>query len=158
MRAIAVAAIVLISGSLSPVRGQAPDAAQALRSRVEAFQTAWNAYDASAVAAFFADEADQIMEAGPTIRGHQAIQQWWRDRFASIERGRKIALGVSSIRLITADVALVNTTAKGTGGRNAQGQEVPPENDRGTWVLIRQGGQWLITALRVQPAEEGAAR
>ncbi len=158
MRPIALLAAVLITSSLNAAQAQTPDVSQALRARVEAFEAAWNAHDASAVVALFSEDADQIMGAGPTTRGRQALQQWWRDRFANMAQGRRIALSVSSLRLIAPDVALINTAAESTGGRNAQGQDLPPSNDRGTWVLLRSGGQWLITALRVQPAEQTPTR
>lgn len=151
MGVMVVATIVVLTSSPNVVPAQTPDPSQALRSRVQAFQTAWNSHDAAAVAAFFTDDADQIMGDGPTTRGLPALQQWWRDRFASMEPGRRITLTVSSLRLLSPGVAVIDTVAV-SGGRNAQGQELSTSNDRGTWVVVQRGGQWLMTALRVYPA------
>src|SRR5712692_2470642 len=100
MRIASVVALVIVTASPNVARAQAQDPSQALRARVQLFQTAWNAHDAGAVAAFFADDADQVMGDGPTTVGRQALEQWWRARFASMEPGRRITLTVSSLRLI----------------------------------------------------------
>jgi len=44
----------------------------------------------AAVVVFYTDDADQVMDDGPTTVGRQALQQWWKSRFASMEPGRKI--------------------------------------------------------------------
>jgi hypothetical protein len=85
------------------------------------------------------------------------LQRWWRDRFASMEPGRRITLTVSSLRPLSPDVAVIDTLAV-SGGRNAQGQELSTSNDRGTWVIVHRGGHWLIAALRVYPAAQVAPR
>src|SRR5436305_561058 len=80
-----------------------------------AFQTAWNAHDAVAVSALFTPDADQLMGDGPVTQGKNAVQQWWRDRFAAMPKGTSIVLTVRSVRVITPDVALLNVLAKVTG-------------------------------------------
>jgi uncharacterized protein (TIGR02246 family) len=152
----AIAVVVLMT---SPCVGysqvQAPD--RALRDMVESFQTAWNAHDAAGVVAMYADDADQVMDDGPTTVGRQALQQWWAARFAAMEPGRRITLSVSAVRLVTPDVAVINVVAT-AGGRDAQGQALSSSPDRGTWVVVRRGGRWLIAALRVYSAEHPPAR
>lgn len=152
MGVLVVATIVVLTSSPNVLRAQTSDPSQALRNRVQAFQTAWNAHDAAAVAAFFTDDADQIMGDGPTTRGLPALRQWWRDRFASMEPERRITLTVSSLRALSPGVAVIDVVAV-IRGRNAQGQELSTSNDRGTWVVVQTGGQWLIAALRVNPTQ-----
>src|SRR5713101_5475576 len=106
----ALAVVVLMaSPCVAHPQAQAPD--QALRGMVESFQTAWNAHDAAAVVAMYTDDADQVMADGPTTVGRQALQQWWAARFASMEPGRRISLSLSAVRLVTPEVAVINTVA-----------------------------------------------
>jgi uncharacterized protein (TIGR02246 family) len=148
--------IVVMPSSFNSVPIQNPSP-PALRTLVQTFQTVWDAHDAGRLAELFSDDADQIMGDGPTTAGRQAIRQWWQARFASMERGRKITLTVSSARLISPDVGVINTVAV-TGGRDSQGQSLPSDTDRGTWVVVNKAGQWLIAALRVYPAERASRR
>src|SRR5438477_11548373 len=99
MRIFAVLVLVFVVGS-SHAGAQAPPLSQSLKERVAAFQAAWNAHDAAAVSAFFAPDADQIMEDGPTTQGRAALQQWWRDRFATMPKGTSISLSVRAVRAV----------------------------------------------------------
>jgi len=125
----------------------------ALRERVEAYRKAWNRHDASAVAAFFTEDADFVMGNQPLKRGRQGIRDWWRDYFARQEPERGLTLVLNAVRFVAADVAVINV-ATTTGGRDGLGQELPARRFRGTWVLARQGGTWLISAMLGLPAEE----
>ena len=151
-----VAAVMLVSLSGVAVRAQPADVSSALRNRVEAFQAAWNSHDAAGVAAFFTDDADQIMGDGATTSG-PALRQWWQQGFATMEPTRKITITVSSLRLLGPDVGLINTVGT-SGGRDAQNKELVTSKDRGTWVVVRKQGQWLLAALRVYPAERVSPR
>ncbi len=157
MRIAPAFAVVVLMASPSVAYSQAQTPDQALRGTVESFQTAWNAHDAAAVVALFIDDADQVMGDGPMTIGRQALQQWWGARFAGMEAGRRITLTVSAVRLVTPQVAVINTVAT-SGGRDAQGHALPSDTDRGTWVVVQKSGRWLMAALRVYPAEHAAAR
>jgi len=157
LRIAPVLALAVVTGLANPVYPQSQEPSQPLRTIVQSFQTAWNAHDAGAVVAFYTDDADQVMNDGPTTVGRQALQQWWRSRFASMEPGRKIALTIAAVRLITPEAAIINVIAT-SGGHNAQGQALPASADRGTWVVVKKSGRWLMAALRVGPAEHAPAR
>ena len=64
-----------------------------------------------------------------------------------------LSIMVNSVRIITSDVALVNVTTT-TGGQDRQGEKLLKRKARGTWVLHRQKGSWLIIAMRGMPTEE----
>ncbi len=125
----------------------------ALHKRVEAYQSAWNTHDPAAVAAFFSADADFVMGAWPPARGRLAIQKQWRSYFAHQEPGRRLTLKVDPVRFVTADIAVLNV-ATTTGGRDRTGQELPARKFRGTWVLCRRNGSWLISAMLGLPTEE----
>ena len=150
-----LALVTLSSFAVAPVRmltAQTLAASDALRARVETYETRWNTHDAAAVAAFFTDDADMIAGNLPIVQGRQAIQDWWGKYFAAIEPERVGTFEVASLRLITPDVALINIFSE-TGGSDAEGRELPTRLARGTWVLVHETDGWFIAALRAQPAE-----
>lgn len=152
MRARIAASVILGAFPCLAAAQTAGDSA-AVRSRVEAYRSAWNTHDASAVAAFFAEDADMVMGNRPAARGRQAIRDWWRDYFSRQEPERRLTLDVSSLRLIAPDVAVL-TVATTTGGHDAGGRGLLARRFRGTWLLRRQRGKWLISAMRGLPREE----
>jgi uncharacterized protein (TIGR02246 family) len=125
----------------------------AVYEQIETYQSAWNTHDATALAVFFKEDADFIMGNQPLIRGREGIQNWWRNYFNRQEPERRLSIMVNSVRIITSDVALVNVTTT-TGGQDMQGEKILKRKARGTWVLHRQKGGWLIIAMRGMPTEK----
>jgi uncharacterized protein (TIGR02246 family) len=151
--AVAVAAAIVASPLIVDVaQAEKPDVSSDLRVRVEAYEQMWNTHRASAVAAFFTEDADMIFGNGPRITGREAIQEWWDAYFARIDATRKGTFAIDSVRMIMPEVALINV-ASTTGGRGPAGEELPTRLARGTWVLVRHSGEWWISALRGLPAE-----
>ncbi len=147
-----ILAVILVTTSPDVVRPQAQAPPEALRNMVRAYQTAWNAHDATAVVAFYASDADEVLADGPATIGREALQRSYTARFASMEPGRKISLTVTAIRMVTPSVAVINTVAT-TGGRTPGGQALSASTDRGTWILVQKDGRWLMAGLRVYAAE-----
>jgi uncharacterized protein (TIGR02246 family) len=145
---------ICAAGGLVPGATRAQTAADsvALRARIDAYRTAWNTHDASAVSAFFSDSADLVMGNQPEAVGRQAIQDSWREYFSNQEPERHLTLDVQSMRFVTADVAVVNV-ATTTGGRDQEGRALRSRTFRGAWVVHRQSGEWLISAMRGEPTE-----
>lgn len=135
-----VAALVLVAGPASP-QNQAADEA-AIRDRVAAMETALNAGDYAGVAALYAPDGDVMIVDGPIVSGRAAIQADAEADWGAAPE-RRIALTVTSLRFLGPDVAIVNTRAELNEGA---------WEDRGTWVMVRRGGEWLLAALRVLPA------
>lgn len=144
--------IVLAPASTEVVRAQTHDVPGEVRARVEAYEEVWNTHEASAVAAFFTEDADMVFGNGPRIAGRNAIQDWWDGYFAKIDEARKGTFAIDSLRAITPEVVLINVDST-TAGRGSTGQELPTRLARGTWVVVRHAGQWWISALRGLPAE-----
>ena len=142
---LGVSFAVLIGGC----RGGGPQDEGAIRKQIEQYQEAWNNHDATALAAHFDLDGDQILPGRPIVSGRADLEKRWREHFSGMAQGRRITLTVDSIRFLKPDVAIINTSAEFTGGRDPEGREIPPGQDRGTWVIIKKGDQWLLTALRV---------
>ena len=123
---------------------------------VEAYQQTINTHDPVALAAFFTDDADLMMFNLPGVHGRQAIENWWRDvwqsKFNKQEPGRKGKITLNSVRFIDDDVALANIETR-TGGKDSMGVKLHTRKARGTWLLHRQNGNWLISSILGMPTE-----
>ena len=147
-----VATSIVVAALPGAATAQTTAETAALRQRVEAHQSAWNTHDPTALAAFFSEDADLVLGNLPAVRGRGAIEAWWRSYFESQEPERRITFDVTSARLLTPGVALVDVaTITGGAGRS---EGLPVRKARGTWLLRRDGGEWLISAMRGLPTEE----
>lgn len=150
--AVVVAGITPL-GSSGMASAQVTEDSTAVRALVEAYRTTWDGHDASHLAAFFTPDADMIMGTDPIALGRNAIESWWQDYFARQEPQRRVAIEVQTLRLIAADVAVLNVTTT-TQGRGAEGGELRSRDARGTWVVVRENGRWTIAAMRGMPTEQ----
>lgn len=129
--------------ALLPAQGSlTPDAA--IRSQTAAYAAAINKRDAAAVAALFSPDGDLTVMDGPRSAGRAAISEATKKELAAWPATRKIGLMVTTVRTLTPDIAIVESTATFTEG--------PVQTNRGTSVMVRKDGKWLIAALRVYPA------
>lgn len=149
-------AIAFAIGSLLACTARVPattqDVAGGVRAWVDAYEKAWNTHEASAVAAFFSEDADFIVGNGPRIVGREAVEEWWRTYFAGIDEARKGTFGIASLRAITPEVVLVNINST-TAGHDPSHEELARRLARGTWVVAQHNGKWQISAFRALPAE-----
>ena len=150
---IATITVITVLPAVATAQVETEHEETALRERVEAYRRAWNTHDPGAIAAFFTENADFVMGNQPLRRGRREIQDWWRDYFARQEPERHLTLVVNSVRFVATHVAVINV-ATTTGGRDRLDQELPARSFRGTWVLGRERGNWLISAMLGLPAEE----
>jgi uncharacterized protein (TIGR02246 family) len=115
----------------------------AVRGRLAESVAAWDAQDADAFAALYADDASVIISSGANLRGREQIQQYMAAGFAGPLAGTRGYENPQSIRVL-GDVALVTSES----GFSLPGEaSVPAERvRRSTWVLSRHGEQWLVEA------------
>lgn len=152
--AVAVLAVGILGGApAGRVGAQASVLADELGERVDQYIDAWDTHDAAALAEFFTADADMIMGTGPIADGRAVIERSWREYFAVQEPERTLSIEILSSRAITAAVAVLNVRTT-TGGRTTQGLELNARRARGTWVLVRQDGAWLVSAMRGMPTEQ----
>ena len=118
----------------------------AIRDRIKAHNTAARAGDVAAMAKGFTPDGDI------------AIRENARYVVSERARGPRPAntgspsvtatMDVQSIRYVTPDVAIaesINVLSNDSASKY-----------RGTWVLVRQKGEWLVSAFRVLPPERSA--
>lgn len=150
-------AVACAIGSLhactAPDPATTEDVADGVRAWVVAYEKSWNTHEASAVAAFFSEDADFIVGNGPRIVGRDAVEEWWRSYFSGIDDARKGTFAIASLRAITPEVVVININSS-TAGHGHSGEELPTRLARGTWVVAQQNGEWQISAFRGLPAED----
>jgi uncharacterized protein (TIGR02246 family) len=119
------------------------DDEKAITSLLEAFTKAFNAGDATAVAATYTETAIVVDEQGERTEGRDAIRDQYAGSFAD-HPGNTIAVEVDSRRFLSPETALEEgratiTPAEGLGA---------PEITRFTAVYVKLDGHWLQSAVR----------
>ncbi|MGA9191310.1 MAG: SgcJ/EcaC family oxidoreductase [Anaerolineales bacterium] len=127
------------------------DPREELLSLLKAYEDAWNTHEAGSVAAFFSLDADMVIGNHPKATGRNAIEASWAAYFSKIDEARKAEFELESSRMVTPEVAIIDVSST-TSGAAHSGDELPTRLARGTWVLVRDRGQWRIIALRALPA------
>ena len=135
-RAIAAIGLVvtIMSGCTQNDSGEAK-----IRTIASAYQAAYNKHDTSAYGALWASDADAIILDNQHAVGRDAILRAQKAFWASSPSTR-MSLTVNTVRFVSPDVAITDFTRDGD------------VQDRGTWILFRRDGNWVIGALRVMPA------
>ena len=119
------------------------DDEKAIAGLVAAFTKAFNAGDAAAAAATFAEDALVVDEHGERTEGRAAIRAQLAASFAD-NPGSTIAIKVDSLRFLGPDTAL----EEGRTTITPAGAGESPEITHFTVVYIKKNGQWLQSAVR----------
>ena len=142
-RILVMLCLACIASTVAAQGGRADDAA--IRAYVASYASAINKRDAAAVAALFATDGDIVALDEPPAAGREAVRKSTVTQLASWAATRRITLTVRSIRYLAADVAIAEVAA--------QFNEGSVREDRGTNVLVKRNGVWLLAALRILPAQ-----
>jgi uncharacterized protein (TIGR02246 family) len=132
----------------APATRQADDA-KAITALVASFTKAFNAGDAAAAAATFAEDALAVDEQGERTEGRAAIRDRLAASFAN-NPGSTISITEDSLRFLGPDTALEEGRTVVTSA--AAGEA--PETTRFTVVYVKRGGRWLQSAVRDEVAHE----
>jgi len=116
----------------------------AIRAGVAASEAAINGRDFAALAAQFVPDGDAIVVSSPKSTGPEAIRRTFETGWADAPADRQISITVDSIRFLTADIAVVDMSARFSAGE--------PTQDRATSIVVRRDGAWRTATLRVLPA------
>jgi uncharacterized protein (TIGR02246 family) len=109
--------------------------------RAQAFLAAFDRGDAKALAEFWTPEGEYVDQAGRHFKGRAAIRNLYEKVFAG-KKGAKLAITVTSARLVTPEVALEEGLTEVTppdGG--------PPSAARFSAVLVKKDGQWYFESV-----------
>ena len=115
---------------------------RAIRAMIEAFVIAFDNGNASAVAGLFAGQGEAVALDGNMIRGRDALQAHYADRFAS-SPGDTLKTEIELIHFLAADVARQDGRSKIFPADGSL-----PGSYRYTATLIKEERAWKIASLR----------
>jgi len=110
---------------------------------------AWEANDAEAFAAYYADDAS-VVQPGVYKRNREEIRTTMAAGFAGPLSGSRVTDRPVDVRFLTGDTAIVVSE----GGIIFAGQDAAASDGlvRATWVLVRRGDAWRIASYHNSPA------
>src|SRR5713226_4036707 len=111
------------------------------------------------LAAEFTPDADFVNVYGMWRKGPAEIEARQKERMETVLKDAKITLLDLRIRFIRPDVAIVHELHEMSGMLNDDGEKMPPHQELGIRVLVKEQGKWLITAFHntiVRPVEPPA--
>jgi uncharacterized protein (TIGR02246 family) len=121
------------------------DDVQSITAIVKQLEGAWNAADAAAFAAPFAQGADFVHILGAHYQGRETIQQGHQQIWDTIYKGSRTVYQIERIRMVRPDVAIVfvlSTVTMDGGGEQKVIQARP------TMVMEKTGNLWQIVTLQ----------
>ena len=113
----------------------------AIRARLAAYAEARNRRDAHAEALCYTVDGDFRSSAGPFVSGRAAIEK----QLTVTDPSYRFALTVTALRFLNGETAIADAEVTAGLGAN-QGKLV------GTYVMAKQGSDWLIAAARIARA------
>ena len=132
-------------GPATPTGQAGRDAASdrsAVLAALDRVRAAWDAGDATALAAEFTDDASYVIFVGLHYLGRDAIRRSHVPVFEKWQRGSRMSMRVLDLRFPTPDVAVVLTEG-GIGTR----ARIPHDKVQ-TFVMVRDGDVWRCTAFQ----------
>ncbi len=144
---LAILATILLSPLASLANEPNSDETD-IRNQIKGWESAWNAGDASAIAAFYDEDADRTFAHGITSSGKTQIHGLYQRAFSADlpdDVEQTLSLEILTVRFITADVAVVDYAYHATGIPIAPYLVV---DGRSTVVMVRRDGTWLRSAQR----------
>jgi uncharacterized protein (TIGR02246 family) len=129
--------------------GTRPNDVAAIKGILENHYKAWDAGDADAFVADYAQDATVIMP-GTYRKSREEVRQNMADGFASFLKGSTAIDKLESIRFLGQDAAVAVSE---TGVRFPGETEIPAERMvYATWVLEKRDGAWRLAAYHNSPA------
>jgi uncharacterized protein (TIGR02246 family) len=102
-------------------------------------------------------DADYVGSTGVTANGRAEIEKAYVTQLSGVYKGTTLKAAVTNVRFLKPDVAIANGTFEVAGVRGSDGREASPRKGMSTSILVKQNGQWLITALRAWLPPSGPA-
>jgi len=119
----------------------------------------WNTKDSVLAAQDYTDDADWTNAFGMKRTGRAEIQKLLAEVFATpfVMTGQSKTVD-QSVRLVSRDVALVNTVVERTGQQTPTGADLGPRRTSHLRVFVRSGEQWKIISHLISDARDTASR
>lgn len=108
---------------------------------------AWNGHDARLFASLFTEDADYVAAGGDRWSGRGRIEREIAARFAGGRGGDTATFTGTTVRLVSADVAVVHCTWSFAPGGAAESGGGPARRGILSLVAVATGGEWRVAAL-----------
>lgn len=118
-----------------------------LKANTEAFEKAFNAGDAKALATLFAEKAEVVDADGNFIEGRADIEARFTETFKAFPKARNV-VEITALRQLTPDIAVEDGFSTVTLDPN-----LPPSRSPYSVVHIKRDGKWLFGSVRDFPEE-----
>lgn len=113
----------------------APNDEQAIRTVLARFYEGWNTHDADKMVSVYAEDIDHIDVFGEWQKGRETLRAELARLHAGPLHNSQKLYTVEKIRFLKPDIAVIQVSARGTGGANL-----------GTYVMEKQKGNWLAVS------------
>lgn len=147
MKNLSITLLLLIVW-LANVQAQTPTDEAAVRGVITAFNKAFNAHDAKAFAAVFANDADFTNWRGTSAHGRAKIEAFHVPVLTVMYKNGVQKIVDSTVRFIKPDVAVVDVRSEVTGGVTPDGKSDSLRRFLLNWTVTKEtSGQWLIKVM-----------
>jgi uncharacterized protein (TIGR02246 family) len=113
------------------------------------FATAWNTHDPNAIAALWTETGDYTEPDGRTVFGRNEVKQLFTYEHKSVFKDSELHLVVERVRLVNNSVAIADGSYEVFHARDAAGNEIPTRSGYFTSVLVKEDGEWKVSASRL---------
>jgi uncharacterized protein (TIGR02246 family) len=137
--------LVLVLGLYTTGHAQTEADERKIRAIAVRWEQAWNSHDMKALAVLVTDEADFVNVGARHWKGRNEIQAEHAARLGQFRESVWTNKGVT-VQFLKPDIAIVHITWSMRGDKDPDGTARPPREGLFTWVVVQQGGDWLIRA------------
>ena len=120
-------------------RGQTPPNA-AIKQVLDVYTEAWNRYDSHTMAMLFTEDCDYVVVGGGNTHGREALEIAFAKNFNSNLKNSTRTDSIRRLRFLTPDIASLDDYWV----LNVPGDAQPRREGYYNWILVRQGGRWLV--------------
>jgi uncharacterized protein (TIGR02246 family) len=139
------AALVFLFASAVGAQERSRDS-DAIKSVESQFEAAWNQHDIKTLGALLTDDVDFITVAGRWLRDRVEFETFHTELHNTVFKDSVLTIKDTEMRFLKSDVAVVHVRWSMRGDRDADGTPREPREGMFTQVMVKQSGQWRITA------------
>ncbi|HEY4136214.1 MAG TPA: SgcJ/EcaC family oxidoreductase [Alphaproteobacteria bacterium] len=125
-------------------------AKQAILRLIDALAAAWNAHDAKAYAASFAEDVDYTNVFGILVQCRAGVERSHAALFKTMFKDSRWTEAETSIRFVRPDVAAVDVRWQMIGARDAQGKEWPARHGLLSAIATETPEGWAFAVFHNQ--------
>lgn len=136
--------MTLQTAQTSPARHDDEGDRAAITAIAQAFDTAWNRHDMTALAALFAPDADFVNVVGMWWKNRAEIEAAHRHSHATFLRDSVLRGKVEKVKFLGPDIAAVHVLWELSGQIEPDGSVGQPRHGVLLFVMARDNARWLI--------------